>query len=156
MIDCQRNTAVGEELDEVVDILQRGAAGRDDDRFLGGGDLLDQDPVVEIGTCQLEDVDAEFDAQIHRRLGNDSQPALKPPAVIIGEFENEQIFKNAVWLVHWTEFIMLDASSSRSRKGNMSSSGGETMLPSSSLCELMRGSKPWVSSRMTSHRYGPG
>ena len=37
----------------------------------------------------------------------------------------------------------------------MSSSGGVTMLPSGSLRELMRGSKPWPGSRITSHNCGP-
>ena len=136
-----------------------------DHRLLDGSDPLDQDPVVEIGTRQLDDVDAEFVAQrdrffverrrhrnaaglaygahqagvvcffeagierlldvadivtlaeilvnegIHiaqldldggthvveaddaREVGDDAQAALEPPPMVIGKFENEEVFK---------------------------------------------------------------
>jgi hypothetical protein len=68
MVDRQGNVAIGEELDQVVDVLQRRAAGGHDDRLARGGDLFDQDPVVEVGTGELDDLDAEVVAQVDRRF----------------------------------------------------------------------------------------
>lgn len=66
VVDRQRNAAAIEELDQVVDILQRRATGGDDDRLFGGRNLLDQDPVVDVRTGDLDELDAKLDAKLHR------------------------------------------------------------------------------------------
>src|SRR6266511_108917 len=65
MVDGQGNVAVVEELHQVVDVLERRAAGGDDHRLLRRGDLFDQHPVVQVRAGDLEDLDAELAAQIH-------------------------------------------------------------------------------------------
>ena len=68
VIDGERDVAVGEEGDDVVDVLERGAAGGDDDGLLGLGDLFDEHPVVDVGAGDLDDGDAEFDAEVDGAL----------------------------------------------------------------------------------------
>lgn len=64
VVDRQGDVPVLEENHEVVEVLQRKTACGDDDRFSRPGDLFDQGPVVQVGACDLDDLDPELDAKI--------------------------------------------------------------------------------------------
>src|SRR5208282_2850222 len=59
---------VVEKRDQVVDVLGRRAARRNDSRFLRFRDLLDQNPVIAVRTGDLKDGDAKFAAEINGTL----------------------------------------------------------------------------------------
>lgn len=65
MIEGEGNVAVLKKGDQIVNVLQGGTAGGSDDRFASLGDLLDQEPIVQVGTGQLDDLHAQRHAQIH-------------------------------------------------------------------------------------------
>ena len=64
MVDRQRDVAVLEERDEVVEVLQRRSAGAGDDRFARFGGPFDKRPIVEIGAGELDERKSELDAQV--------------------------------------------------------------------------------------------
>src|SRR5208282_2869678 len=68
MIDRQRNVPVVKKPHQVINVLEGGSASRNNDRLLGLGDFFDQHPVVQVGAGDLEDLDAEFAADIDRAL----------------------------------------------------------------------------------------
>ena len=68
MIDGQGDVPVGKKGDEIIQILQGRTAGRYDDRSFGEGNPLDQEPIVQIGTGDLDDGQVQFLAEIHRRF----------------------------------------------------------------------------------------
>ena len=172
VVDGQRNAAAGEKRDQIVDVLERRAAGGDDGRAAGGGDFPGQRPVADVGAGDFDDVDAQFhaladggfverrghgdtsaladgfdergaifagepgfpcfsdvadvpalpvvlvDEVVHvpeleldggldavgardaRELRDDFQPAFPPAPVVVGEFQNEKVFKDAPGVVH--------------------------------------------------------
>jgi len=64
VVQGQWNVAFFEEADHVVEVFFGRAAGRGDDREFLRGDLFDQRPVGNVGTGNLDDGHAEFNAQI--------------------------------------------------------------------------------------------
>ncbi len=68
MIERERNIAPLEKAHQVVEVLFRGAAGRDDHRAARARDLLQQRPVVHVGAGDLDDRHIEFDAEVDRGL----------------------------------------------------------------------------------------
>src|SRR4029077_8779114 len=68
MIEGRRNVTIVEERDQVVDVLDGRAASRNDDRFFRLRHFLDQNPVVAVGTCDFENGDTEFAANVDGRL----------------------------------------------------------------------------------------
>ena len=64
VIDREREIAVLEEDDEVVKVLERAPSGGDDDGLAGRGDLLNEHPVVAVGTGDLEDLHTKLLTQV--------------------------------------------------------------------------------------------
>lgn len=64
VIDGERDVAVLEEGDDVVHVLERCGAEGDDAGFAGGGNALDEHPVVTVSAGDLDDREVEFHAPI--------------------------------------------------------------------------------------------
>ena len=62
------HVAVVEEADDLVDVVDRLAAGRADDGLARGGHRLQQRPVERAAARDLQDVDLVLEAQLDRRL----------------------------------------------------------------------------------------
>src|SRR5215471_7645940 len=68
MIDGDGNAPVIKKGNQVIDVFQRRAARGDDDRFLGLGNLFEQDPIVTIGTRNLQNGDSQVATHIDGAL----------------------------------------------------------------------------------------
>src|SRR5580700_10038047 len=64
MIDRYRNRAAFEERDDVIEGLLGCATRRDDDRAPRGCDLLEERPIVDVGTRHLDDRKIKLDTAI--------------------------------------------------------------------------------------------
>ncbi len=68
MIDGQRDMAIVEKRDQVIEVLEGRAASGDDDRLFRLCHLFDQNPVGTVRTGKFEDGDSELAAEVNRIL----------------------------------------------------------------------------------------